>query len=73
MTRDEALKEIEDTSEYPLEQMLEDKEYILKKLDISDEEWNAIMNAPSKEFSDYKSKMGTPKIFKDVYSKVHKA
>lgn len=46
MTRDEALKEIEDTSSYSLKQMLEDKDYIIKKLDISQEQWNEIMKQP---------------------------
>lgn len=73
MTRDEALKAIEDTSEYPAEQMLEDKEYILKKLDISDEEWDEIMKAPSKDFSDYRSRKSTPVFLKQIYNKVHGA
>ena len=46
MTREEALREIEDTSIYPMEQMLEDRDYIIKKLDITIEEWNSIMEMP---------------------------
>ena len=53
MTREEALKEMEDTSVYPLEQMLEDRDYILKKLDIPVDEWERCMNMPNKKESDY--------------------
>lgn len=38
MACDEALKEMEDTSTYSIEQVLEDRDYILKKLDISKDE-----------------------------------
>ena len=53
MTREEALKEMEDSSDYPEEEQLEDRDYILKKLDISLEEWNDIMKAPRKTEDDY--------------------
>lgn len=55
MTRDEALKEMEDDSAYTEEEMLEDRDYILKKLDISMEEWEEIMKAPCKSEDDYKN------------------
>ena len=53
MTREEALKEMADTSAYPKEQMMEDLEYILKKLDISQAEWKQIMSAPARSEDDY--------------------
>lgn len=55
MSRDEALREMEDNSAYTKEEMLEDLDYILKKLDISYDEWNAIMLAPCKTEDDYKN------------------
>jgi len=53
LSRNEALKEIEDTTVYPMEQMLEDRDYILKKLDISLQEWEQIMSSPNKCEDDY--------------------
>ena len=53
MTREEALKEIEDHSEYTEEQQLEDRDYILKKLDISKEEWDQIMKMKNRTEDDY--------------------
>ena len=53
MAREEALQEMEDTSVYPEEQMLEDRDYILKKLDISMVEWEQCMKAPNKSEEDY--------------------
>lgn len=55
MSRDEALREMEDNSAYTKEEMLEDLDYILKKLDISYDEWDAIMLAPCKTEDDYKN------------------
>lgn len=55
LSRTDALVQIEDTSEYPEPQMLEDLEYILKKLDITVQEWDAIMAAPCKTEDDYKN------------------
>lgn len=44
-----------DTSDYTMEQMTEDLDYILKKLDISQNEWQEIMAAPNKTEDDYAS------------------
>lgn len=53
MTREEALEQMEDTKAYPMEEMLEDRDYILKKLDISSNEWEKIMSGPNKCEDDY--------------------
>lgn len=45
MTREEALAELAQPP-YPVEQQKEDEAYILKKLDISPEEWQRILDAP---------------------------
>ena len=53
MSREEALKEME-RSPYPSEKMMEeDKEYVIKKLGLSREEFARIMSAPIKGFQDY--------------------
>lgn len=56
ITREEALAELEREKQlYPLDEMERDKEYILKKLDISDEEWDFIMSSPVSSEDDYKN------------------
>ena len=57
MSREEALRELEDDSAYPMEQMLEDKDYIIKKLDISQEEWEEIMNTSPVADNEYRGNM----------------
>jgi len=53
MSREEALKEMQH-SPYPSEKMMEeDKEYVIKKLGLSREEFARIMSAPIKGFQDY--------------------
>lgn len=54
MTREEALKEI-DSSPSTEAQRAENLEYILKKLDISIDQWQEIIKAPYKKGTDYKS------------------
>lgn len=55
MSREEALVQMSDLSNYTETEMEEDLEYILKKLEISEEEWNFIMEAPTKTENDYKN------------------
>ena len=55
LEREQALIELEDNSVYPESKMLEDRDYILKKLDISLDEWEQIMSAPNKTEDDYKN------------------
>ena len=52
MSREEGLREIQvpASSQNELE---EEKEYVLKKLDISEEEWKSILAAPIKTEDDY--------------------
>ena len=56
MTREEALEAMKDDSDYTEAQMMEDKEYILKKLDISDSEWEGIMKGQKKTEDMYHSR-----------------
>lgn len=62
MTREEALKQMESEYAYPMEEMLEDRDYILKKLDISLEEWEGIMQMPPVPDETYRSQAGLKKI-----------
>lgn len=56
MTREQAILEMEDNSSYTQQEMLDDRDYILKKLDISLEDWEQkIMKAPNKTEEDYAS------------------
>ena len=53
-TRDAALKELDKPTYQPTMQE-EDREYVVKKLGLADDEFEAILNAPKKTFWDYPS------------------
>ncbi|HMS01031.1 MAG TPA: N-acetyl sugar amidotransferase [Anaerolineales bacterium] len=53
-TRDAALKELDKPTYQPTMQE-EDREYVVKKLGLNDDEFEAILNAPKKTFWDYPS------------------
>lgn len=55
LSREEALLEMEDDSVYTVEQMNDDRDYILKKLEISIDEWREIMSSPLKREDDYRN------------------
>jgi N-acetyl sugar amidotransferase len=52
MTRREALTEME-KDPYPVERMREDRDYVIKKLGLTEAEFEMIMTAPVKSFRDY--------------------
>ena len=54
LTREAAMEELEKPS-YPPSMQEEDREYVVKKLGLSDSEFEAILNAPKKTFWDYPS------------------
>jgi N-acetyl sugar amidotransferase len=56
MTREEALEKLK-TNPYDTDQMEQDKEYIAKKLGISTEEFDEIINSPAHIPDDYKNSM----------------
>jgi len=68
MTRDEALEEIKKEL-YSREELKIDKEYFIKKLDITEMEFEKIMSMPPKTFWDYPSYKNSP-IFKSRFIKV---
>lgn len=53
-TRDTALKELDKPTYQPTMQE-EDREYVVKKLGLTDDEFESILNAPKKTFWDYPS------------------
>jgi N-acetyl sugar amidotransferase len=54
ITRAQALEELEGDP-YPAEMQQQDREYVIKKLGISEKEFESIMNAPPKRYEDYPS------------------
>lgn len=54
MTRDQALKELQQDP-YPQNLVLEDREYVIKKFEITEDEFEQIMALPPKTFLDYPS------------------
>ena len=54
MTREEALEELKKPL-YDPKELFEDKKFIAKKLRLSDEEFEKILNAPKHDFSEFKS------------------
>jgi N-acetyl sugar amidotransferase len=61
MTREEALKELEQTP-YPAGEMAEDEAYILKKMDIAPAQWAQEMKKPPAEDGAYFSQAGLYKL-----------
>lgn len=56
ISREEALRLLEkEEHDYTEREREEDKDYILKKLDISNSEWESILNEPRKNEDDYKN------------------
>ncbi len=54
LTRQEALAEMAKEL-YKPDELREDKEYVLRKLDMSEEEYETILKSPNRSFSDYPS------------------
>ena len=68
MTRENALSTLANKP-YDTEQIEQDKEYVCKKLDLSSEEFDKIMNLPPKTYEDYPN---DEKYLKFVYNIYHK-
>ncbi|HKC64032.1 MAG TPA: N-acetyl sugar amidotransferase [Pyrinomonadaceae bacterium] len=54
ITRNEALQELQNET-YPADLQEQDREYVIKKLGLTEEQFEAIMNLPKKTFWDYDS------------------
>lgn len=57
ITREEALRELEQPPA-PKEQLVQDREYVLKKLGLSTEKFASILAAPNKTYQDYPNNDG---------------
>lgn len=68
MTREAALAELKKPV-YPAEELNADKEYVLKKLELSDEEFEAIMQQPPRPHSEFRSDLKWKKMYMDVVTK----
>jgi len=64
ITREEAINELNQPP-YPVNEQLDDREYLIKKFKISEEEFEEIMNRPIKTYYHYPSYYG--KILKSKY------
>lgn len=65
ITREEALIEMKKEL-YTEDQIRIDREYIIKKLDLSEKQFEKIMNAPNKTFLDYPSSYQTRELVKKI-------
>lgn len=72
LTREQGLIDMQDDSAYTEAQMLEDRDYILKKLDISLDEWEGIMSMPPKTEDDYKNNKKLVKLLMQIKGAIHK-
>lgn len=69
MTREEALDEVS-RSDYDHELLSTDMDFVKKKLNLNDEEWNAIMAAPVKTFRDYKNSYNFVQFLRNSVNKL---
>jgi N-acetyl sugar amidotransferase len=65
ITREEALKGMQEEL-YPAEMLKQDKEYVLKKLGFSEEDFEKIMNLPVRDHGYYKSSLKRLNFLRDV-------
>ena len=67
ITRQEALDMLKkENNMYSLEEREKDLQYILKKLDLTENDWNQIMQNPIKTEDDYKNDKLRAEIFKKI-------
>jgi N-acetyl sugar amidotransferase len=55
---------------YEEKEIFDDKEYLAKKLGITLDEFNSIMNQPNKKFTDYPSNFHKERLFKKIIQKL---
>jgi N-acetyl sugar amidotransferase len=65
LTRDEAMREMNEII-YPENLLKDDKEYVMKKLDLTVEEFDKMMNNGTKTFHDYKTHYGLRQNLKGI-------
>ncbi|MGQ0829491.1 MAG: N-acetyl sugar amidotransferase [Bacteroidota bacterium] len=69
ITREHALEEMKKPA-YPEGMLKEDKEYVIKKLDITDGEFDAIMKEPEKNYTEYSNDEKKLRFIYKVYNKL---
>lgn len=69
ISRDAALEEMKKPA-YPADLFKEDKEYVIKKLGLSTEEFETIMKSPVKNYKDYPNDEKKLKFIYSVYNKM---
>ncbi len=69
ISREEALKEMEKPT-YPEELLASDKEYVSKKLGMSEKEFDAIMDLPVKSYKEYPNDEALLKFIYKIYYKI---
>lgn len=71
VTKEEALKQLEPLP-YDMEKVVKEKAYIAKKLGISVEEFDEIIDAPPKWYTDYPNNEAKLKFIYNTYRKLYK-
>lgn len=67
ITREEAMRLLEmEAVTYPQEERNKDRDFILKKLSVTQNEWNRILLAPNKTEDDYKNSKKMQRLFNKV-------
>ena len=69
ITRDEALEEMKKDT-YPADLLAQDTEYVMKKLDMTPEEFDKILKAPAKHYTDYPNDEKRLKLIYKIYNKL---
>lgn len=69
LNREDALLELNKPL-YEEKELFDDKEYLAKKLGITLDEFNSIMNEPNKKFTDYPSNFHKERLFKKIIQKL---
>ena len=65
ISRDDALKEMEKEA-YPVDQLAEDREFFIKKMRLTDQEFSDLMSIPNTKFSVYPSNHKLKNIFRKL-------
>ena len=69
ITREQALEEMKAPT-YPKELLEADREYVIKKLGLTAEQFEEIMNAPVKSYAEYPNDEARLKFIYNIYYKV---
>jgi N-acetyl sugar amidotransferase len=71
LTREQALTELEKPA-YPIDLLREDREYVMKKLSMSESDFQSVMEQPVKTFKDYPNQWKTHRKLKTILNAFRK-